>query len=138
MDDKLYPLIVLLVGIVVVFVGLVSLVFIVKLMALICSGFAKKEKKANVANDIPEKNAPANPGISDEERRRLITAISAAIGEMTGLDNIRIKSIKRIGAADASESGDERQRKIAAIAAAIAETSGMKSDSFKITSIKRV
>ena len=99
MDDKLYPLIVLLVGIVVVFVGLVSLVFIVKLMALICSGFAKKEKKANVANpasDIPEKNAPANPGMSDEERRRLITAISAAIGEMTGLDNIRIKSIKRI------------------------------------------
>ena len=52
MDDKLYPLIVLLVGIVVVFVGLVSLVFIVKLMALICSGFAKKEKKASVANLI--------------------------------------------------------------------------------------
>ena len=141
MDDKLYPLIVLLVGIVVVFVGLVSLVFIVKLMALICSGFAKKEKKASVANpayDSLDKNTSANPGMSEEERRRLITAISAAIGEMTGLDNLRIKSIKRIGAADASESGDERQRKIAAIAAAIAETSGMKSDSFKITSIKRV
>ena len=139
MDDKLYPLIVLLVGIVVVFVGLVSLVFIVKLMALICSGFAKKEKKANVANpasDIPEKNAPANPGMSDEERRRLITAISAAIGEMTGMDNIRITSIKRLGSVNGAQ--HDRREVIAAMSAAIAQASDLSTDSFRITSIKKL
>lgn len=135
---ELYPLIVLLVGIVVVFVGLIGLVFIVKLMALVCSGLTGKKKKVDAASDVIAKNsADAHPSMSDEERRRLITAVSAAIGEMTGLDNIKIKSIKRIGSADASESGEERQRKIAAISAAIAEASGMKSDSFKITSVKR-
>lgn len=137
-DDKLYPLIVLLVGLVVVFVGLICLVFIVKLMALICSLVAGKGKKANAASNTPEKATVANPSMSDEERRRLVTAISAAIGEVTGLDNLIIKSIKRIGSDDSSRAGEERQRKIAAISAAIAETSGMKSDSFKITSVKRV
>lgn len=136
------PLIVLLTGMLIVFIGLICIVLIVKLMTLICSLFIGKKKSDATANANKHSSASSEGFIaaplSREERSKLIIAISAAIGEMTGLDNIRIKSIKRIGAADASESGDERQRKIAAIAAAIAETSGMKSDSFKITSIKRV
>ena len=79
-------LIVPLVGLAVVFVGLVVLIAIVKLMGVIC-GF------------VTGRRAETSQKLTGESRRELIAVISAAIAETIGTDaaGLRIKSIKKIG-----------------------------------------
>ena len=134
------PLIVLLTGMLVVFIGLICIVLIVKLMTLICSLFIGKKNSDATANANKPSSASSEGFISAllsrEERSKLIIAISAAIGEMTGMDNIRITSIKRLGSVNGAQ--HDRREVIAAMSAAIAQASDLSTDSFRITSIKKL
>lgn len=98
-------LIVPLVGLAVVFVGLVVLIAIVKLMGVIC-GFItgrRAETSGSVSSSGIEAEKVAADGnaqkLTGESRRELIAVISAAIAETIGTDaaGLRIKSIKKIG-----------------------------------------
>ena len=97
-------LIVPLVGLAVVFVGLVVLIAIVKLMGVIC-GFVtgrRAENSGSVSSSGTEAEkvaADGNAQLTGESRRELIAVISAAIAETIGTDaaGLRIKSIKKIG-----------------------------------------
>lgn len=98
-------LIVPLVGLAVVFVGLVVLIAIVKLMGVIC-GFVtgrRAETSGSVSSSGTEAEKVATDGnvqkLTGESRRELIAVISAAIAETIGTDaaGLRIKSIKKIG-----------------------------------------
>lgn len=98
-------LIVPLVGLAVVFVGLVVLIAIVKLMGVIC-GFVtggRAETSGSVSSSDIEAEKVAADGnaqkLTGESRRELIAVISAAIAETIGTDaaGLRIKSIKKIG-----------------------------------------
>ena len=134
------PLIVLLTGMLIVFIGLICIVLIVKLMTLICSLFIGKKNSDATAN-ANEPSSASSEGfisalLSREERSKLIVAISAAIGEMTGMDNIRITSIKRLGSVNGAQ--HDRREVIAAMSAAIAQASDLSTDSFRITSIKKL
>lgn len=134
------PLIVLLTGMLIVFIGLICIVLIVKLMTLICSLFIGKKKSDATANANKHSSASSegfiSAPLSREERSKLIVAISAAIGEMTGMDNIRITSIKRLGSVNGAQ--HDRREVIAAMSAAIAQASDLSTDSFRITSIKKL
>ena len=93
-------LIVPLVGLAVVFVGLVVLIAIVKLMGVIC-GFVigrRAETSGSVSSSRIEADGNAQK-LTGESRRELIAVISAAIAETIGTDaaGLRIKSIKKIG-----------------------------------------
>mgnify|MGYP002518326916 CR=1 FL=1 len=98
-------LIVPLVGLAVVFVGLVVVIAIVKLMGIICGLVTGRRTKATVS--IPSSGTEAEKTVADgtahkltgESRRELIAVISAAIAETIGTDaaGLRIKSIKKIG-----------------------------------------
>lgn len=96
-------LIVPLVGLAVVFVGLVVLIAIVKLMGVIC-GFVtgrRAETSGSVSSSDIEAEKVAADGnaqkLTGESRRELIAVISAAIAETIGTDaaGLRIKSIKK-------------------------------------------
>ena len=95
-------LIVPLVGLAVVFVGLVVLIAIVKLMGVIC-GFVtgrRAETSGSVSSSAEKVAADGNAQkLTGESRRELIAVISAAIAETIGTDaaGLRIKSIKKIG-----------------------------------------
>lgn len=139
MGSKYNPLVVLTIGMLVVFTGLICIVLIVKLMTLICSVFTKKKNNdGNSAPQAEESQAREAVSMPRDERQRLVAAISAALGEMTGMENLKITSIKRIDAGASDAAASDRRRVVAAMSAAIAEASGMQSDSFKITSIKKV
>lgn len=141
------PLIVLLIGMLIVFIGLICIVFIVKLMTLVCSCFGKK--KNDDAKDKPQEHtgsvasSPKTAFIpmSSEERQKLIVAVSVALGSVMGTDGIRITSIRRLKqhlGTTACTAAYDRRELVAAISAAIAESAGLNSDSFRITSIKKL
>ena len=97
-------LIVPLVGLAVVFVGLVVLIAIVKLMGVICGFVAgrRAETSGSVSSRIEAEKVAADGNaqkLTGESRRELIAVISAAIAETIGTDaaGLRIKSIKKIG-----------------------------------------
>lgn len=86
------PLIVMLTGVLIVFIGLICIVAIVKLMTIIYAAFAGNKKQP-----VAEPAKPAESSSVDKaERGKIIAAISAAIGETTGMKNIRIVSIKKV------------------------------------------
>lgn len=142
------PLIVLFIGMLITFFGLTCIVLIVKFMAFICTSLIDKNKvdhtKEKVQSHIESHRSMMENHyvqMSKEERSNLIVAVSAALSSFMGTDNIRIKSIHRLNSEAGSNltaSGHERSKLIAAISAVIAESSGMKSDSFRITSIRRL
>ncbi len=140
------PLIVLFIGMMIVFIGLICIVFIVKLMTLLCSFLfvkigRKKGAGAKPTVDILPSSSPntgSHAPMSRDERHNLIAAVSAAIGEVMNADNIRITSIRRISDVKNLSDNNDRREIIAAIAAAISESSGVDSNSFRITSIKRL
>lgn len=98
-------LIVPLVGLAVVFVGLVVLIAIVKLMSAICGLITgrRTEASGSVSSSDTEAERVTADGnaqkLTGESRRELIAVISAAIAETIGTDaaGLRIKSIKKIG-----------------------------------------
>ncbi len=82
---------VILIGLAIVFVGLLCIILLCKLMSLICSAFSSEKK--NVSNK-PE----GAPSSSIPNRGEFIAAVSAAIAEESGEDvsSIRILSVKKL------------------------------------------
>lgn len=83
-----------LLGIGIVFLGLVCLIFLCKLISLVSSGKSNKKDKAPAVQTTP---APASAVI--DNRAEIIAAVSAALAEELGEDvsSIRILSFKKIG-----------------------------------------
>ena len=81
-------LFVVLMGVGIVFVGLICIIALVWLMGRICR---RLEKKVPAPSPVPVQTAPANVG-------EIVAAIAAAIAEELGTDvnAIRITSIKRV------------------------------------------
>lgn len=141
------PLIVLLIGMLIVFIGLICIVFIVKLMTLVCLCFGKnktdntKDKPQERTGSVVSLPKTAFVPMSSKERRKFIAAVSAALSSVMGTDGIRITSIKRleqhIGTTTCTAACDRREL-VAVISVAIAESSGLNSDSFRITSIRKL
>ena len=89
-----------LLGIAVVFVGLIAIIGLVELMTFICnkisSAVVSKEEKAAPA-PAPIKSAPTPVG-AIENRGELVAAICAAVAEEEGTDisAIRVVSLKKL------------------------------------------
>ena len=100
-------LVVMIVGMAVVFLGLIILIGVVKLISLIYRAVVGKKEVDIPAAALnqpvysPSKAAAqlAPSVLTDEQRRETVVAISAAIAEAMGkpVSGIRIKSIKKIG-----------------------------------------
>lgn len=86
-------LLIVLLGFGTVFVGLVCLIFIVKLYSFVCQRLTKGKKKAK-----PEAAAEAVVE-QGEDRQQLIAAVAAAVATVMGKDTqgIRILSFKKVG-----------------------------------------
>lgn len=133
---------VLLIGLSVVFLGLLSLIGIIHLMSFIVRLVRREERpaKKRIEGDTPVPGPSAIPApqtaLSGASRRETVAAISAAIAETMGADvsAIRIKSIRRVGAAPA----EDRRMLIAAVSAAVAETMGADVSAIRIKSIRRL
>lgn len=141
------PLIVLLIGMLIVFIGLICIVFIVKLMTLVCLCFGKKktddakDKLQEHIGSVTSSPKTAFIPMSSEERQKLLAAVSAALSSVMGTDGIRITSIRRLEqhlGTTACTAACDRRELVAAISVAIAESSGWNSDSFRITSIRKL
>ncbi|MBE6733522.1 MAG: hypothetical protein E7561_05965 [Ruminococcaceae bacterium] len=85
-----------LLGIGVVFAGLVCIVIICKITSAFCNVGAKKEEIADSAGVLSSATTPVTTVI--ENRQEIIAAISAAVAEELGTDigAIRIHSFKKI------------------------------------------
>lgn len=83
-----------LLGVGVVFIGLIGIVFIVSLVNVICAGLDKMKKPAKTAA------APADAAASApiENRQEIIAAVCAAVAEENGTDisAIRVVSFKKL------------------------------------------
>ena len=95
------PFVVMIVGMAVVFLGLVILIGIVKLVSVICKAvFGEKKQTGTAAPKTRAHNAPvAASNLTEAQRGELIAAISAAIAENMGkpVSGIRIRSIRKVG-----------------------------------------
>lgn len=95
------PFVVMIVGMAVVFLGLVILIGIVKLVSIICRAvFGEKKQTGTPAPTTRSSNAPvAASQLTEAQRGELIAAISAAIAENMGkpVSGIRIRSIRKVG-----------------------------------------
>ena len=135
------------VGLLVVFIGLVSLIGIIYLMSFIVK-LVRRENRPLIDPRQPDSlpfdfddSSPVSstPVLSNEKRRETVAAISAALAEHLGTDvsGIRIHSIKRVGKdAEALVSADRREL-IAVISAAIAEELGTDVSGIRILSIRK-
>lgn len=96
------PLVVMIVGMAVVFLGLVVLIAVVKLVGLVCRAlFGGKDGGAKPVK-LPEERKPAavrRSELTEAQRGELIAAISCAIAENMGkpVSGIRIRSIRKVG-----------------------------------------
>ncbi|MBR4434853.1 MAG: OadG family protein [Clostridia bacterium] len=98
------PFIVMLVGMAVVFIGLVIIIGIVKLVSVIYrSLFVGREEgempKANTGSAPAVNTGRATVELTEAQRGETVVAIAAAVAESLGkpVSGIRIKSIKKIG-----------------------------------------
>lgn len=82
---------VIVIGIAIVFIGLISLIVICYLMGAVCKALIKDEPSS-----APVKNVPTSDTIPNKQE--LIAAVSAAVAEELGEDvsAIRITSIRKI------------------------------------------
>ncbi|MBC8528842.1 OadG family protein [Christensenellaceae bacterium NSJ-44] len=98
MDKLLYGLTVAVIGLIIVFAGLLLVILLIKIMGLIVGKMtAGKQPAASAAANTPVKpQAPAKPAANAEQS--LVVAISAAVAAFTGLDqgHIAIRSIREI------------------------------------------
>lgn len=87
---------VILIGMGIVFLGLICLIFICKIMGAIFGKFSKKPAETPVSTPTA---APA-PTVQEpiQNKAQLVAAISAAVAESMGTDvsKIRIHSIKKV------------------------------------------
>ena len=96
--DEVSNLTVILMGLGIVFIGLLIIIFVCKIMGLIVGGLAKKDSVTasdDVSSAPVQKNHTASP---IKNRGEVTAAISAAVAESLGKDisAIRIHSIKKI------------------------------------------
>ena len=92
---------VVLMGLGVVFIGLVSIIFVCKCMSFVVSKIEKAPANAEEpASQVPSQNSTNTAANSDTipSRPELAAAIAAAVAEYTGKDisGIRIHSIKKL------------------------------------------
>lgn len=82
-------------GVSVVFIGLVCIVILCKILSAVCSIIAKPSKDKPVATTAPAVTAAPQ---KIENRQEIIAAVSAAVAEELGTDisAIRILSFKKI------------------------------------------
>lgn len=86
-----------LMGMGIVFVGLICIVIICKIMSFLVTRFTKSEDTA--AAKIKPTAAPvAAPAMPAEEKRAMLAGICAVIAEELGTDasNIRVRSFRRV------------------------------------------
>ena len=88
-------LIVVLMGICVVFIGLVCIIALIELMTLICNAFFKEKKPKTKEAPV---SAPAASSDVIENREELVAAVCAAVAEELGTDisALRVVSFKKI------------------------------------------
>lgn len=124
---------VMLLGMGIVFFGLICLILITILMSVVVRAMAGR-KKAKQTEELPvaQSAAPAPAPIAN--RPQFVAAIASAIAAYMGtdLDGLRIHSIRRVG------EDTERGQFVAAVSAAIAVEMGTEPDGLRIHSIKRV
>ena len=94
LSEDMWP-IVCLMGIAVVFVGLICIIGLVELLSFVCNKLAKSEAKPAQAN------APAPQAVSSaaiENRGEILAAVCAAVAEEEGTDisAIRVISFKKV------------------------------------------
>lgn len=131
------PWFVLLLGMGTVFFGLVCLIFISLLMSFLIRKFEKPalpEKSAAQGAPAQAAVAPVS-GVAFGDRRLLDAIIAAAIAtyDGSGIEGLRIRSIRQIGGANAN-----RQQFVAAVSAAVATTMGTDVQGLRIHSIKKI
>ena len=91
-------------GICVVFVGLICIIGIIMIMNILCTGLLreKKEKAPEAKSDSPAASAPAAniaPAAAPiENKQEIVAAVCAAVAEENGTDisAIRVISFKKI------------------------------------------
>ncbi len=91
-------LVVTVVGLAIVFIGLVLLIAIVKLVGAVCrAAFGEKKKPEKPA--VPANRAVAASNLTEAQRGEVVAAISCAIAENMGkpVSGIRIRSIRKVG-----------------------------------------
>lgn len=97
------PFVVMIVGMAVVFLGIVILIGVVKLVGAIVKalvGDKQPAEKKRVLNHRTERRNTVQPSqLTDAQRSELIAAISCAIAENMGkpVSGIRIRSIRKVG-----------------------------------------
>ncbi|GEM_PF-2089359 len=102
-DSASGTLVVTVVGLAVVFIGLVLLIAIVKLIGAVCKAAFGENKKAEKSVQPAVKGqtnrAVTASNLTEAQRGELIAAISCAIAENMGkpVSGIRIRSIRKVG-----------------------------------------
>ena len=83
-------------GLATTFIGLICIIFLAKIMSLLCRLVEKKEKKDVMPQTVASQATPKTEEIPN--RGEFVAAISAAIAEDMGKDvsSIRILSIKKV------------------------------------------
>ena len=81
-----------------VFVGLICIIFITKIMSLICNGLVKNKPEEKKSPKTQETSAQTTASAEIINKQEFVAAVSAAIAEHSGkdMDGIRILSIKRV------------------------------------------
>ena len=88
-----------LMGMGIVFIGLICIVIICKIMSFLVTRFTKGEDSAAEIKPAAATAAPvATPAMPVEEKRAMLAGICAVIAEELGTDasNIRVRSFRRV------------------------------------------
>lgn len=87
-----------LLGIVVVFVGLLCIIGLVELMTFVCNKLAEKSARPQQAPATPAPVSSSQPSGVIENRGEIIAAVCAAVAEENGTDisAIRVISFKKV------------------------------------------
>lgn len=122
-------------GMGIVFLGLISLIFISKLMSVACSLSGDKAKKAK--QELKAAPAPAKaPAVNAAapNRQQFTAAVAASIASYMGSEpaGLRIHSIQPVSQAP------DKHEFVAAVSAAVAAKVGGDASSFVIHSIRQV
>lgn len=112
----LYGLQVMVVGILVVFAGLIILIGCIKLMEIVMKGLQRKETPAAAAPAV-EPAVEAEPEAEEEDEGELIAVITAAVaamladesGESADDSGFVVRQIRRVGAPAWNRAGREEQ-----------------------------
>ena len=86
---------VVLMGLSIVFIGLICINILCKIMGLFCAKFASNETLSSKSSEIISSNNASDTNVN---RQEMLAAVSAAIAEELGTDvkAIRIHSVKKL------------------------------------------